>query len=97
MKVGIVTLTHNPNFGNTLQNIALTKAFEKYDDVEVETIFNKDDSNLIPYVSQLDCFKMILKKQSTGWEQYKRIRFEKVRKQYIKYSKYYFIFKTINS
>lgn len=89
MKVGIVTLTHNPNFGNTLQNIALTKALEKYDGVEVETIFNKDDSNLIPYASQLDCFKMMLKCQSTGVEQFKRIRFEKVRKQYIKNSTYF--------
>lgn len=90
MKIGIVTITEGDNYGNRLQNYALTKKIKSMGH-EVETIRNYIIYK--EYSSKLWIFKQIIKfvfgKKESKFAIKRRLNFSKFDKQYFDFSKDY--------
>lgn len=90
MKVAIVTLTHDANYGNILQNIALSKYLQKLG-METETIINLDGSTLFRnHLTFKQAVKIIINKDNAKLAEKRRKKFLNCCQQNINYSPYYF-------
>lgn len=90
MKVGIITLNKNPNYGNVLQNIALQNIIRKLG-FEAETIRNLSGSTLFPQKRGLKKhLKILFNYNGEGVEEKRRIRFVKCCEKFISYSSAYY-------
>lgn len=90
MKVGIITITEGDNYGNRLQNYALTKKIKSMGH-EVETIKNyiiyKEYSSNLWICKQI--IKFIFGKKEAKFAIKRRLNFSKFDKQYFDFSKDY--------
>lgn len=86
-KIGIVTLTKNPNYGNALQNIAMQWILRKMG-TNPQTIVNYDGSSLFVYKGNIRYYaKMILNKHNMRAKDKRRIQFLKCLTKYVEFSK----------
>lgn len=88
MKIGIVTLTRNPNYGNILQNLALQLFLTKLG-YEPETIINYQGSSLfIKKFSFKNVIRIIINRNNAKLLEKRRRVFLDCCYKHIKYSKY---------
>lgn len=89
-KIGIVTLTRNPNYGNVLQNIALQTVIRSLG-YEPETIPNTDRTSLFFGKSGIkELIKIVVNKDDCRTIEIRRRRFLACCKKNIKYSKAFY-------
>lgn len=94
-KIGIVTLTRNPNYGNVLQNIALQMVIRDLG-YEPETIPNIDQTSLFVGKKGIKNFiKILINKDNYGIIEIRRRRFLACCKGNIQYGKAYYDGKNI--
>lgn len=97
MKVAIITLTHDPNYGNILQNIALSRYLQKFG-IETETIINVDGSTLFRnHLTFKQAVRIIMNKDNAKLIEKRRKKFLNCCRQNINYSQYHFENGNINN
>lgn len=90
-KVAIVTITKNPNYGNSLQNIALHNVLHKMG-VEAQTIINYVGSSLFIRKSNVKYYcNVALNRHNLRCMEKRRKRFIECISKYVRFSKAYWI------
>ena len=86
-KIGIITLTRNPNYGNVLQNVAMQKIIKELGYVP-ETIINMNNTSLFKGKRGVkNKIKVLINRNHAGTEERRRKNFLSCCKQYVKYAK----------
>lgn len=88
-RIGIVTITKNPNYGNALQMLAMQRALEKTG-AEAETIINYDGSTLFNIKNTARYYLRSFKNTNIISAEKKRRRFLRYLKAHVSFSKAFF-------